>query len=183
MKFNQPRWQDNPGMHGNMFPEYPEFNANRILSMKIIKDWHRRLFWNIFPFAGNYRSVELNKGKDFTEYAMTWRLDFLNGIPDLEKLIQSVDQIEIHDPITLSLKISEIICEFLFIHPFREGNGRISRLIGDYLLAKNNFPPVGANLKVDGNEYIRRLHLGYNKKDYKPMSELISEKLNKIMRS
>ena len=162
---------------------FDQFNANRTMTMKVLNDWHKRLFSNIFPFAGKYRTVEMHKGEENSEYTMTWRIDFLNGIPDLEKLIQTVDRIEHHDVKSIALNISEIICEFLFIHPYREGNGRISRLLGDYILAKNGFPPIGANLKVDEKEYIRRLHIGYRKKDYHPMNELILEKLARIIRS
>ena len=162
---------------------FDEFDANTPLTMKIINDWHKRLFYNIFPFAGKYRTVELHKGDESSEFPMTWRIDFLKGLPEFEKLLLEADNIAFHNINDIAIKVSEIICEFLFIHPYREGNGRISRLIGDYLLVKNDFPPVGANLKVDESEYIRRLHVGYRSKSYAPMSELIIEKINTIMNS
>jgi Fic family protein len=37
---------------------------------------------------------------------------------------------------------SEFHYKFVCIHPFDDGNGRVSRLVMNYILMKNNFPPV-----------------------------------------
>ena len=71
--------------------------------------------------------------------------------------------------------LSKLISDFLFIHPFREGNGRLSRLICDIILAKNGFPMIGLKLKRSDN-YIQRVHKGYDC-DYDPMKELLKAKI------
>ena len=75
--------------------------------------------------------------------------------------------------------MSQLISEFLFIHPFREGNGRISRLVCDIILAKNDFPMIGLNLK-NGDDYIQKVHQGYDC-NYEPMKELLKSKIVEIM--
>ncbi len=72
--------------------------------------------------------------------------------------------------------------EFLFIHPFREGNGRICRLIGDIILAKNGFSMIGMNLKTKEEYYIKCVQEGY-KTNYKPLSEIIEDKIILMMDS
>lgn len=69
----------------------------------------------------------------------------------------------------------------LFIHPFREGNGRISRLLSDVILAKNGFPMIGLNLKK-GDNYIQRVHAGYET-DYKPLAELLELKIEEEIKN
>lgn len=46
---------------------------------------------------------------------------------------------EILHPVQLA---AEFHYRFVFIHPFDDGNGRVARLIMNYILLKNNYPPV-----------------------------------------
>lgn len=156
-----------------------DFNSNTILTMNIISKWHKKLFSNIYPFAGRYRTVDMQKGAG--AISMTWLLRFLDHIPEIDKLLKELSKSKNLTIDELALKISEFICEFLFIHPYREGNGRISRLVGDFFLVKNGFPPIGANLKVDNSTYIEKLHIGYNQKDYQPLSLLVVEKVKEAI--
>ena len=48
----------------------------------------------------------------------------------------------IHDEQDIFTKISRYHIEFERIHPFEDGNGRTGRLLINYELIKNNFPPV-----------------------------------------
>ena len=46
---------------------------------------------------------------------------------------------EIQHPVQLA---AEFHYKFVCIHPFDDGNGRVARLIMNYILLKNNYPPV-----------------------------------------
>ncbi|MDK9694172.1 MAG: Fic family protein, partial [Sulfurimonas sp.] len=76
---------------------------------------------------------------------------------------------------------SKLISDFLFIHPFREGNGRISRLVCDIILAKNGFPMIGLKLKKEDN-YIQKVHSGYEC-NYEPMQKLLKDKIEEEIMS
>ena len=62
-------------------------------------------------------------------------------------------QTEMH-PIELAAMLHY---KFVCIHPFDDGNGRISRLLMNYVLLKNNYPPVIIK-SADKANYLRALH-------------------------
>lgn len=153
------------------------FDISKSFGFDTVIKWHKEIFKTIYPFAGHLRTVEMAKGKGVE--AWTWKLSFLNGIPDLDNLIKEVSNRDYEDIDSITQDLSIIICDFLFIHPFREGNGRLCRLVSDILLAKNGFPMIGLNLK-SGDKYIERVHEGYIG-NYQPMQELLKIKLEEIM--
>ncbi len=141
-----------------------------------IKKWHKDIFETIYPFAGDLRTVEMSKGGG--DEAWVWRLEFLSAIPKLNDLIEDITSKDYDDIDEITLDLAEVLSEFLFIHPFREGNGRLSRLVCDIVLAKNGFPMIGLNLK-NGDNYIEKVHQGYDC-NYEPMKELLKSKILEI---
>ncbi|DAB39440.1 MAG: hypothetical protein A2023_03865 [Sulfuricurvum sp. GWF2_44_89] len=155
------------------------FDISRSFGFNTVIKWHKRVFESIYPFAGELRTVEMSKGDDLE--AWTWRLEFLNGLPDLNILIKEVSKKKYEDIELITTDLSRLLSEFLFIHPFREGNGRISRLLGDIILAKNGFPMIGLNLK-SGDNYIQKVHEGYHC-NYEPLQQLLIEKIEEEIRN
>jgi Fic family protein len=64
---------------------------------------------------------------------------------------------------------------FESIHPFRDGNGRVGRLLLNFILRKNSLPMINIKYK-NRNKYYTALEAG-NKGDLKLMSDLIIEYL------
>jgi len=151
------------------------FDISRSFGMTTVNKWHKMIFKEIFPFAGEYRTVEMSKDGG-SEEAWTWRLDFLSGLPQLDADIKQVSKTDYTSLDALCADLAQIMADFLFIHPYREGNGRMSRLLNDILLAKNGFPMIGMDMK-EKEDYIRRVQAGYTQ-DYEPLTELICEKVN-----
>ncbi|MGH1468097.1 MAG: Fic family protein [Bdellovibrionales bacterium] len=58
----------------------------------------------------------------------------------LDRLIDQVNNLNPQS--TRLVEIAEIYQDFIFIHPFPDGNGRTSRALLDYMLLKSGFPPV-----------------------------------------
>ena len=155
------------------------FDISRSFGFNTVKRWHKEVFSSIYPFAGELRSVEMAKGNGVD--AWTWRIDFLNAIPDLNEFIKEVTKKSYEDIDSITQDLSKLLSDFLFIHPFREGNGRISRVLCDIILAKNDFPMIGLKLKKEDN-YIQRVHSGYEC-NYEPMKELLKIKLEEEIMS
>ena len=125
------------------------------LNEKFIKDLNEiilvRPFWKdaITPDGqktrrqikvGEYKefpnSVRLQNGEMF-EYTSPTETPILMG-----ELIQwyknAVEKNEFHPVVLAALFHYKFVC----IHPFDDGNGRVSRLLMNYVLIKNNLPPI-----------------------------------------
>jgi cell filamentation protein len=155
------------------------FDISTIFGFDVVSHWHYEIFKNIYPFAGELRTVEMSKGDDDEHWV--WRIEFLRAIPQLDEQIKRVVANEYSDVKSIAYDLSVMLSEFLFIHPFREGNGRISRLLSDVVLAKNGFPMVGLNLKK-GDNYIQRVHAGYET-NYEPLAELLEQKIKEEIKN
>ena len=58
-----------------------------------------------------------------------------------------------YHPIVLACVVHN---QFETIHPFQDGNGRVGRLLLNYMLLKNNYPPINISLE-DRAEYYASL--------------------------
>lgn len=154
------------------------FNISRSFGLKTVDGWHKMMFDEIFPFAGQHRTVEMTKDGGGEE-AWTWRMEFMQGIPELNDLIKKTSAAEYESLEHICEDLAKLMADFLFIHPYREGNGRMSRLLNDILLAKNGFPMIGMNMK-EKEDYIRRVQEGYIQ-NYAPLEELIYEKVSEML--
>ena len=155
------------------------FDISKAFGFKTVQEWHESIFTTIYPFAGKFRTVDMSKGTK--DEAWIWRVDFLNGIPELDSLMTEITKKNYEDIDEITKDLAKLISDFLFIHPFREGNGRVSRLLCDIILAKNGFPMIGLKLKKEDN-YIKRVHSGYEC-DYEPMKELLKVKILEEIKS
>lgn len=104
----------------------PEFQ----LSFQTVIDWHRQWLGNVYPWAGCIRSVRM------------WKSDFEFTAPlQIERQIKKFETDYLSPQLNLANFTKEGLVsflarshvEFILIHPFREGNGRVSRLVMDYM--------------------------------------------------
>ena len=99
---------------------------------------HRRLFEDIYPFAGQLRQVNLAKGN--FRFAPLMYLDA--SLQNIEKMPQSTFE-----------EIVEKYVEMNIAHPFREGNGRSTRIWLDLIFRKELGLAVDWSL-VDKEDYL-----------------------------
>ena len=99
---------------------------------------HNYLFEDIYDFAGKIRTVNISKG-DFRFAPLMY----------LEHSLEHIDKM----PQTTFDQIIEKYVEMNIIHPFREGNGRATRIWLDLILKKEIKQVINWNL-VDKEEYL-----------------------------
>ena len=121
--------------HYDLFVKLVTSEKKPKLTKKIVLQWHKEIFDQTkIGEAGSIRSyrvgVTTNEKIDFAPVA---------EIP--KKLTEFFDWIDKYDA---KKNVVEFACmahyKFVSIHPFGDGNGRISRLIMNYILLKHNYP-------------------------------------------
>ena len=82
------------------------------------------------------------------------------------------------DDAELSRAIAETHAELILLHPFREGNGRLSRLMADVMAVQAGRGPFLWSLETltERNRYYAALRRGFVN-DYEPLSRLVRELL------
>ncbi len=102
---------------------------------------HKYLFNNVFDFAGNLRTVNIVKGN-----FLFAPLNYLeNTLQNIDKMSQST-----YD------EIIEKYIEMNIAHPFREGNGRSTRIWLDHIL-KEELNKVINWTKIDKQSYLNAM--------------------------
>lgn len=145
------------------------------ITTALIRQLHRELMGQIYPFAGKWRTVALHKG----EGPIKWPLPITGIEPMMEMFERDVlnrTPYITDDTDALYLFVSELMNELLAIHPFREGNGRVAFILGDLLLMQNDLLPLS---EYDENRhqaaYYAACEAGRIHKNYEPLMHLISE--------
>ena len=136
-----------------------------------IKIWHRRWLGNIYDWAGEERSVNMSKsGFQFAAAAQISRLlqefeqRYLNKFTPCTEFSES----QLIDAIAVTH------IEFILVHPFREGNGRLSRLLADVMAVQAGFQPLDySSWDQDKSAYISAIQAGLSM-NYQPMKILVS---------
>ena len=137
-------------------------------TIKYICDIHRTALKELYSFAGHFRSVNVSKGgfvfpagRFIPNNMRIFEKEILAHLPDhyanQEELIKD---------------IAKVHGELLFIHPFREGNGRTARILANLMARKQGY--TGLNFsRVNFDEYIIAVQQ-VARKDYSRMEKIIT---------
>lgn len=136
------------------------------LSEDIVKDIHAILMDNI-QLGGIYRNVDVYiSGAQHTPPSPVEMFQQIKAFyADLIWKAQSENPLEL---------AAWTHAEFVRIHPFPDGNGRTSRLIMNYQLMINGFPPIDIK-KEDRLAYFNALESYAVEKDLTPFAEMIAQ--------
>ncbi len=153
------------------------------ISIELIKKIHKIVFKNSKPFAGKLRTkgeevvVMDSKGTVVHEGAPQQRVRHL--------LNELMDWYRTHQKKYPGLILTAVVHnQFENIHPFRDGNGRVGRILLNNILLKHGLPPINIDFK-NRAEYYASLRAFEINKDLMPTIELyrkeyraLKEKLN-----
>ncbi|MDF3822936.1 Fic family protein [Leptospira sp. 96542] len=150
-----------------------QFPARR-LDVADVKEWHRLWLGNLYDWAGEERLV--NMGKDGFHFA---------AAAQIPRLLDEFERNHLHrwtpcdgmDEATLVEAIAVCHVELILIHPFREGNGRLSRLLADVMAVQAGHGPLDYSAwDADKAAYFAAIQRGMSM-DYAPMQRLVSAAL------
>ncbi|WP_018024232.1 Fic/DOC family protein [Corynebacterium ulceribovis] len=96
------------------------FDANHLRAI------HRHLFQDVYEWAGEFRTVEIYKGPG-REFGNINDGEMLRYLSDVTKLVRSQDWLALKRDDFVEA-IAKVFAYLNQAHPFREGNGRTSKL-------------------------------------------------------
>lgn len=127
--------------HQNAFKYiFKIINENKNI-ITIIKDIHKIIGSGIIENAGNYKerpNYLINSNGDEVNFTLPENVD--KKMQELKQLYDNEWQ-----KLTVFERAIYLHMAIINIHPFSDGNGRVARLMMNYELIKNNYPPVLIN--------------------------------------
>ena len=106
-------------------------NKKDILNETFIKNLHKKMFGDIWKWAGTFRTTERNIG--VAPYEIQPKLRIL--LDDVKFWVDN----RTFSPKEIAIRFHHRLVQ---IHPFPNGNGRISRLMADLLMKQFNLPAL-----------------------------------------
>ncbi len=125
-------------------------DSSETLTFDDIKRWHHLWLGNLYEWAGSLRTVNMSKG-DF-HFAAAAQLPRLIDAFEQEFLSRFSELSEMDDEAVVQY-LAQSHVEFILIHPFREGNGRLSRLLMDTMAIEAGFEPLDYQLWEDNKDF------------------------------
>ena len=157
-----------------LFGESHSFTADDIC--QIHKIWLGR----IYPWAGTYRHVNISKGG--FSFAAARHIPAL--MEDFEKnILRKLTPCRFQSFDEVISALAAVHTELILIHPFREGNGRLARLLSDVMCWQAQLPTLdfGGITGKKKKEYFAAVRSGMNR-NYKPMEEIFRTVLKRTLR-
>ncbi len=151
--------------------------TSNILSM------HREWLEGIYPFAGKLRTLDIGKGNiwfastQFLESTFTRFGDEI--LPTYTPCTAATVEVA-------ASAMAAVHGEFIAIHPFREGNGRVGRWIADAMALQAGLPFPHYGFEVDANAgtnraYLAAIKLAIAKADNLALTQFFVEALRRAL--
>lgn len=135
-----------------------------------IRKIHHLALKDLYTFAGQLRHVNMTKG-GFLFPTAKFLPTILHQFE--EKVLKPLPNIY-SDKETLINDIAKIHAELLFIHPFREANGRVARVLANLMAVKQGYDFLGF-YKITQRQFQQYIHAVQSAADenYEPMRKII----------
>jgi cell filamentation protein len=149
-----------------------KFGADHRFTAADICEFHKIWLEGIYEWAGKYRQVNVSKG-DFP-FAASLHIPSLMTQFENDVLTPNTP-CNFKDRHEVIRALAETHTELVLIHPFREGNGRVARILSTLMALQAGLPLLDFEL-ISGDkkkEYFEAIQTGMGK-DYKPMERLFS---------
>jgi cell filamentation protein len=155
------------------------FNRDHRFAEKDVRRMHEIWLGGVYAWAGKYRQVNISKG-GFT-FAVASQIPKL--MHEFEK-----GPLRIHTP-CLFTEESDVVealavvhTELILIHPFREGNGRLARMLATVMAVQAGYPPLdfGGIRGKKKQAYFAAIQAGLDR-NYEPMKGIFSEAIGRTV--
>jgi cell filamentation protein len=145
-----------------------------------IRRLHRMWLGAIYPWAGDYRTVNIGKGGFQFAHA-----------PLIQRLMNELGRgvLHRHTPcgraadVTAARSLAEVHAELILIHPFRDGNGRLARLVSVLMASQAGLPQLNFSPLTGGarRAYVLAIQAAMSR-DYGPLGKLFDLAIERTRR-
>ncbi|MGS2722474.1 Fic/DOC family protein [Porticoccus sp. GXU_MW_L64] len=151
-----------------------DVSTDQVITAADLSAWHHRWLGNVYEWAGRQRSVNMGKGD--VEFAAASQISRL--LDELDRKYLSVyTPCEGYSEEQLVQAIATIHVEFILVHPFREGNGRLARLLANIMALQAGWPELDFSLLDNKkSQYFSAIQAGWDC-NYEPLGKLIRQVL------
>jgi fido (protein-threonine AMPylation protein) len=152
----------------------------KVFSLALLIGWHEQLFRDVRDHAGKPRSADygehyLNFGPNRSIAREEVTTELIKHERLVKELIDQLDRLEAQ--LTPESFVEEVIKAALYIHArligihaFRDGNGRVARLLLAFFLSCYGLPSI--ILEIPKQEYLVSLNYFYKSSDLDPLLNL-----------
>lgn len=159
-----------------------EFTKGQWIMLDDIDRIHKWFLGGIYSWAGTIRSVNISKGgfTFATAYALPAALkEFADHILTTHTPPRGDSLKEIAE------HIATVQCEFLLLHPYREGNGRTARLVATLMAYQAGLPGIDFSFIGGRGKEFRKYDAAIQNgvgKNYTLMTEIVLRALRRALR-
>ena len=156
-----------------------EVSKDQLFTVQDICNIHRIWLKNIYPWAGQLRAVNISKGGfDFAQARFIPTL-----LDEFEcTLLRKYTPCLFDSQEEVALALAEVHVELMLIHPFREGNGRLGRMLATFMALQAGLPVLDFS-ELDGvrrEEYFAAVRSGMDR-NYLPMKLLFADVIGRTL--
>lgn len=154
--------------HKDAFLYVQDMVSNKMpLTEFVIKNIHSLVLMNKPEDKGVYRRVPVRIMGAFTEPVQPYMIE-----PKITELLAENEKRK--DTMNIIERVARFHLEFESIHPFIDGNGRTGRLLMNFELMQNGYPPINVKF-TDRKRYYEAFDCFSINQDANPMTNLITE--------
>jgi len=145
-----------------------DLSEDTVFDLSYLYSLHKNALGHLYSFAGKLRTVNMSKGN----FAFPPASFLPQAMKDFETKFLSPLKAHSLDEIDLLKKLAHMHAELLFIHPFREGNGRTIRMFTNMIyLSKTGKELDFKILEYNLETYIKAVQQA-GQKEYELMEKL-----------
>lgn len=156
------------------------YGPDHRFSAKDVCELHRLWLAPIYPWAGEYRTINIGKGGfQFAHAPLIPRL-----MSELERgPLRRRTPCRQADKAAVAHALAEVHAELILVHPFRDGNGRMARLLALLMALQADLPPLDFSPIAGRGKraYIAAIHAAMGK-DYEPLNRLFVRIIDRSQR-
>lgn len=151
-----------------------DVEVDQVITVADIFDWHRKWLGNVYEWAGRERSVNMGKGE--FHFAAAQQIPYClkeldNNYLSLYTPCNKMDDEQLIEAIAV------VHVEFILVHPFREGNGRIARLLANVMALQANKPELDFSAwDAERENYFIAIQAGMGS-NYEPLKAFVRQAL------